>query len=154
MQYSSSVNAVSILLHVSGLLVARPQEVTMYICDNGMCCTSLSNPTWPADSRLRRTTRTNCRIFTLLPPDDGLLASPKHAEVKWLHKLKINSATSWFHYTLISRCTVNETSNSAEKFFGIFLSFNIVGMCLWWGYVNLKCEDSDRVARSGSLSNV
>jgi hypothetical protein len=35
----------------------------------------------PADNRLRRTTRTNCRIYTLLPPDYGLLASPKHVEV-------------------------------------------------------------------------
>jgi hypothetical protein len=26
------------------------------------------------DSQLRRTTRTNCHIYTLLPPDDGLLA--------------------------------------------------------------------------------
>jgi hypothetical protein len=35
----------------------------------------------PADSQLRRTTRTNCHIYTLLPPDDGLLASRKHVEV-------------------------------------------------------------------------
>jgi hypothetical protein len=34
-----------------------------------------------ADSQIRRTTRTNCHIYTLLPPDDGLLASPKHVEV-------------------------------------------------------------------------
>jgi hypothetical protein len=34
--------------------------------------------------QLRRTTRTNCHIpvYTLLPPDDGLLASPKHVEVQ------------------------------------------------------------------------
>jgi hypothetical protein len=32
-------------------------------------------------SRLRRTTRTNCRMYTLLPPDDGLLASLKGVEV-------------------------------------------------------------------------
>jgi hypothetical protein len=38
-------------------------------------------PTRPADSQLRRTTRTNCHIYTLLPPDDGQLASPKHEEV-------------------------------------------------------------------------
>jgi hypothetical protein len=25
--------------------------------------------------------RTNCHIYTLLPPDDGQLASPKHLEV-------------------------------------------------------------------------
>jgi hypothetical protein len=34
-----------------------------------------------ADSRLRRTTRTSCRIYTSLPPDDGQLATPKHVEV-------------------------------------------------------------------------
>jgi hypothetical protein len=38
--------------------------------------------------------RSNCRIYTSLPPDDGLLASPKHVEVQWLNKLKINSASS------------------------------------------------------------
>jgi hypothetical protein len=35
-------------------------------------------PTWPADSQLERTTCTNCCIYTLLPPDDGQLVSPKH----------------------------------------------------------------------------
>jgi hypothetical protein len=33
----------------------------------------------PADSQL---TRTNCHIYTLLPPDDRLLANPKHVEVQ------------------------------------------------------------------------
>jgi hypothetical protein len=54
----------------------------------------------PADSQLKRTTLTSCNIYTLLPPDDGLLASPKHVEVYWLNKLKTNSAASWFHYLL------------------------------------------------------
>jgi hypothetical protein len=31
--------------------------------------------------RLRRRTRTNGRIYTLLPPDYGLLANPRHVEV-------------------------------------------------------------------------
>jgi hypothetical protein len=35
----------------------------------------------PTESQLKRTTRTICCIYTLLPPDDGQLASPKHAEV-------------------------------------------------------------------------
>jgi hypothetical protein len=48
----------------------------MYICDNW---SSISLR--PADSRLRRTTHTNYHIRTLLPPDDGQLASPKHVEV-------------------------------------------------------------------------
>jgi hypothetical protein len=57
----------------------------------------------PADSRLRRTTRQNCHTqyttYTLLTPDDGLLASLKHVAVKRFNKLKMNSASSWFHYT-------------------------------------------------------
>jgi hypothetical protein len=34
MHYLSSDNLVTIPLHVSGLVVAHHQEVTMYICDN------------------------------------------------------------------------------------------------------------------------
>jgi hypothetical protein len=66
-----------------------------------------SIPSRPADSRLSRTSRTNCHKYTIRTPDDGLLATPKHVEVHLLNKLKINSASSWFHYTHISRCTVN-----------------------------------------------
>jgi hypothetical protein len=41
----------------------------------------LSIPSRPADSWLLHTKRTSCDIYTLLPPDDGLLASLKHVEV-------------------------------------------------------------------------
>jgi hypothetical protein len=34
-----------------------------------------SIPTRPANSQVRRTTRTNCHIYTELPPDDGLLVA-------------------------------------------------------------------------------
>jgi hypothetical protein len=40
-----------------------------------------SIPSMSANSQLRRTASTNCHIYTLLPPDDGLLASSKHVEV-------------------------------------------------------------------------
>jgi hypothetical protein len=63
----------------------------------------------PADIRLRRTTRTNCHIYTLLSPDDGLIGSPKHVEVWRLNKLEINSASNRFHYTHISRRAVYKT---------------------------------------------
>jgi hypothetical protein len=67
MHVMKPVYAVTIPVHVSGLLVANHEVVTVYICD----------------SRLRHTTCANCRIYTctLLPPDDGLLASPKHVEL-------------------------------------------------------------------------
>jgi hypothetical protein len=77
MHYLSSVYSVTIPLHVSGLLVAHHQEV------------------WARRQQLRRTTRTNCHIYTLLPPDDGL------------NKLKINSALSWFHYTQVTTKLTN-----------------------------------------------
>jgi hypothetical protein len=92
MHYLSSVYSVTIPLHVSGLLVAHHQEAAIYICDSWYVLYVLvdcrqawiewsSVPSRPADSRLRRTTRTNCRIYTLLPPDDGQLASPRLVEV-------------------------------------------------------------------------
>jgi hypothetical protein len=31
-----------------------------------------------------------------IPPDDGLHICPKHVEVDWWNKLRINSALSWF----------------------------------------------------------
>ena len=31
-----------------------------------------------------------------IPPDDGLQICPKHVEVDWRNKLRINSASSWF----------------------------------------------------------
>jgi hypothetical protein len=71
-------------------------------------------PTWctiggPPTVDLRRKTRTDYHIHTLLPPDDVLLTSPKRVEVKWLNKVKVNTASGWFHYTHISRCTVKKT---------------------------------------------
>jgi hypothetical protein len=45
------------------------------------CLLAYSIPTRPADSHLTSTTCTSCYIYTLLPPDDGLLASPKHVKV-------------------------------------------------------------------------
>jgi hypothetical protein len=47
----------------------------MSICDNCYMLYILVN------SLLRRTTRTNCHLYVLLPPHDGLLASLKHVEV-------------------------------------------------------------------------
>jgi hypothetical protein len=71
--------------------VIKPTWCTIYL--DGMEC---SIPSRPANSRLRCTTPTNYHIYTPLPPDDGLLARPKH-----VGKLKIKIATSWFYYTQI-----------------------------------------------------
>jgi hypothetical protein len=34
-----------------------------------------------------------------IPPDDGLKICPKHVEVDWRNKLRINNAHVYFHYT-------------------------------------------------------
>jgi hypothetical protein len=65
MHYLSSVYSVTIPLHVSGPLVAHHQEITMYICDNWYVLCVL----------------VDCRVYTLLPPDDGLLAGSIHVQV-------------------------------------------------------------------------
>jgi hypothetical protein len=90
-QYLSSVYWVTILLHISGLLVAHHQEVAMYVCDSwcvlyilvdchGGLCGMCSIPSMPADSRLRLR-HIPAVTYTLLPLDDGLLASLKYVEV-------------------------------------------------------------------------
>jgi hypothetical protein len=91
MHYLSSVYSVTITVHVSGLLVAHHHEVPMYICDNWYVLYVLvdcqvvwlrsHSLTRSTVSQLRRTTRTNRCIYTLLRPDDGQLASPKHVQV-------------------------------------------------------------------------
>jgi hypothetical protein len=71
-------------LHVSGLLVAHHQEVAMYIYGNWHVLYILVDRQWAwmaCQKSTRCTTRTNCHICTLLPPEDGLLASLKHVEV-------------------------------------------------------------------------
>jgi hypothetical protein len=73
----------------------------MYICDNWHVLYVLVECWRPADSQLKCTIGTNCHICTLLPPDDGLLASPNHVEVLLLNELKINGASSWFRYMQI-----------------------------------------------------
>ena len=52
--------------------------------------------TRPTDNQLKITVSTNC---CGVPPDDGLKICPKHVEVDGQNKLRINSASSWFHYT-------------------------------------------------------
>jgi hypothetical protein len=59
MHYLSSVYWVTIPLHVSRLLVAHHQEVTMYICNNWYVLHVL------IECRLKRTTRTNSHIHTV-----------------------------------------------------------------------------------------
>jgi hypothetical protein len=91
MHYLSSVYFVSQPLHVSGITVAHHQEVyRIYTTDSSI-------PTWPTDIQLKNTTRTNCCIYIYsIPPDDGLQVCPKHVEVDWRNKPRINSASSWF----------------------------------------------------------
>jgi hypothetical protein len=71
MHYASPIYSVTIPLHVSGLLVAHHQKVTMYICNKWYVLYVLVNCKLAADSQLKRTTYPICRIYSLLPPDDG-----------------------------------------------------------------------------------
>jgi hypothetical protein len=55
----------------------------MYICVTiGTCCTFQLTVSWPANRQMKRTTRTNCCMYTLLPPGEEQLASPKHVVVE------------------------------------------------------------------------
>ena len=86
----SSVYFANQPLHVSGIFVAHHQEVyciymyiyTLYIYSNWYVLCFLVGM---SVSRVG-----------MEPPYDGLQICPKHVEVDWRNKLKINSASSWF----------------------------------------------------------
>jgi hypothetical protein len=123
MHYLSSVCWVTTPLQVSGLLVARHHSI----------------PSRPADSQLRHVTHTSCYIYTLLPPDDGLLASLKHVEVLLLNKVKINSASGWFHYMHKSKwfglLVINQLVDMWIEV--VVAYFNIVTQVFaWWKWGN------------------
>ena len=89
-----------------------------------ICCPSSggisSIPTRPTDSELKSTTRTSCCIS----PDDGLQICPKHVDVDWRNKLRINSASSWSSLRgYLIRTLVN-------------ISLKEYTRVLWWGCPN------------------
>jgi hypothetical protein len=103
MHYLSSVHFVNQPLHVSGIFVVHNQEVYCIYTTIGTCFAFDLPICWPTDSQLKSTTRTNCWHNTykllcvyIIPPDDRLQICPKHVEVDWRNKLRINSASSWF----------------------------------------------------------
>jgi hypothetical protein len=114
----SPVYWVTIPLHVSGLLVAHHQEVTMYTCYMWQLVRVVRlSPLGEAHRQSTKTyntyqlshTHTHRHIYiyiyiyiTLLSPDDGLLASPKRVEVLLFSKLKINTASSGFITSVVN----------------------------------------------------
>jgi hypothetical protein len=75
MQYLSSVYFVNQPLHISGIFVAYHQEVYCIYTKIGRCCAFYLTVCWP---------------------DDRLQICPKHVEVEWQNKLRINIASNWF----------------------------------------------------------
>jgi hypothetical protein len=61
----------------------------------------------PTDSQLKNTTvnwkaqHVPIVVYIQYNPDDGLQICPKHVEVDWRNKLRINSASSWFLSSLL-----------------------------------------------------
>ena len=104
MHYLSSVYFVNQSLHVLGIFVAHHQEVYyIYTTETGRDGTQFHLD--PANRQsTESTTRTNRCIYIYIysiPPYDGLQICPKHVEVGWRNKLRINSASSWL---LLHRC--------------------------------------------------
>jgi len=48
-----------------------------------------------------------------VPPDDGLQMCPKHVEVDWRNKLRINNASSWF--VLHRNIEMHDQQNTKKK---------------------------------------
>ena len=100
-QYLSSVYFANQPVHVSGIFVAHHREVYCIYTTNGTCCTVQLAVCWPAGRPTNRQPTEQYNTYHLLyiysiPPDDGLQICPKHVQVDWRNKLRINSASSWF----------------------------------------------------------
>jgi len=54
------------------------------------------------DSQMKNHNTYQLLYIYSVPPDDGLQICPKHVEVDWRNKLRINNASSWF---LLHGCT-------------------------------------------------
>jgi hypothetical protein len=75
----------------------------------GHICSPLSFPTWPTDSQLKTTARTNYCIYTVYLLIMGYkCARNMYRLIDGTHWGSIMHQVS-FHYTDVSRCTVNKT---------------------------------------------
>jgi len=79
MKYLSTVYFVNQPLHVSGIFVAHQQEVYCIYTTICTCCAFQLSVCWPG-----------------YETDARLQICPKHVEVAWRNKLRINGASSWF----------------------------------------------------------
>ena len=61
-------------------------------------------------------------IYIYIPPDNGLQICPKHVEVDWRNKLRINSASSWFS---LHKCFNVGDINAWSRHEGIFKQLTI-----------------------------
>ena len=131
MHYLSSAYFVNQPLHVSDIFVAHHQEVWCIYATIGTCCVFQQTINW-------KTQHVPIVVYTvyIILPDDGLQICPKHLEVDWRNKLRINSASSWFslHVQIFSYCpffvfpsplSLNSTfSTVTSSFPSRFLSFS------------------------------
>jgi len=92
----SSAYFVNQPVHVSGIFVARHQELYCIYT----CCAVQLTVCWPANRQsIEQHKKYKLLYIYSIPPDDGLQIWPKHVEVDWRNKLRINSASSWFYLT-------------------------------------------------------
>jgi hypothetical protein len=89
MHYLSSVYFVNQPLHVSDIFVAHHQEVYCVYIEQLVRVVLFS---WLSVGRVRM----ELLYIYSTPPDDVLQICPKHVEVDWWNKLRLNSAPSWF----------------------------------------------------------
>jgi len=100
MHHLFSVYYVNQPLHVSGIfviLVAHHQEVYCIYTTIGTCCAFQLTVCCPDN---RQSTKMHKKYQLLyiysISPDDVLQIWPKHVEVDWRSKLRINNVSSWF----------------------------------------------------------
>ena len=119
MHYLSWVYFVNQPLHVLDIFVAHHQEVYCTYTTIGTCCAFQLTVCWlefhpnPANRQSTKKHNTYQLLYIYgVPPDDGLQICPKHIEVDWRNKMRINSALSWF---LLHRCIEMHDQQNVKK---------------------------------------
>jgi hypothetical protein len=147
MQYLSSVYSVTIPIHVSGLLVAHHQEVTMYICNKLNYQFHPNQASWQSTNAYKTYHLLRIYIFT-----SWWCATSKPETCRYIvrNKLEINHVSSWFHCMHISICTVNKTTFRCNDILLLLLLSVWYGNCMYasrfcfkMSYIFIRCLIAD-----------
>ena len=105
------MNVLKVYLSAKSWFLKHKQRYTVYTA-TGVCCVSLLTVCWTGwnGTKIPQHVTVAVCICSVLP-DDGLQICPKHVEVDWRNKLRVNS---WFLVTQTYRDAARSTEHKTH----------------------------------------